>query len=84
MDLPPLSTGGEPNSENETLKIGKDLVSPGIKEKMEIFTDKRKAENSPEQQNLSKKDKKKLKDQRKSLRKQDDWEMKQAHLSPAK
>ena len=83
MDLPPLSTGVDPFTEAEILKY-RDLVSPGIKEKMEMFTDKRKAETSPEQQNLSKKEKKKLKDQRKSLRKQEDWEIKQAHLSPAK
>ena len=63
------------------------LISGGVQEKVDIFSlklEKRKAEESPEQQNLTKKDKQKLKDQAKSLKKKEELDKKQVHLSPTK
>ena len=60
---------------------GKQPISPGIQEKLDLFNipDKRKAEESPE---LSKKEKKRLKDQAKAAKKQDDRERVNLILSP--
>ena len=64
----------------------KNLISPGIKEKVDAFSlkqknDKRKSEFSPDQ-TAANKEKKKLKEQAKSAKKQEEWKKKQVLISP--
>ena len=65
----------------------KSLISPENQEKSDLFSissEKRKAEKSPDQTGLSKKEKKKLKDIARSSKKQEEKEKKQVNLSPSK
>ena len=86
--LPKLIVEDSSNLQTSSKDFGTDLnepgkqpISPGIQEKLDLFNipDKRKAEESPE---LSKKEKKRLKDQAKSAKKQEDRERVNSILSP--
>ena len=80
-DADQSSSQDDSKSENGSLMGPKTPIGPGIQEKLDIFDagqDKRKADGSPE---LSKKDKKKLKEVEKAQRKQEYREKKQLNLS---
>ena len=68
-------------TDSDTTIGPKTPIGPGIQEKVDIFDnkDKRKAETSPEQE-LSKKDKKRIKEQDKAQRKQEYRDRKQLSL----
>ena len=62
----------------------KNLISPGIQEKVDAFSlknDKRKSEFSPDQ-TAANKEKKRLKEQEKSAKKKEEWKKKQVVISP--
>ena len=66
--------------EKTTSSNDKNLPSPNIQEKIDVFSknfEKRKSESSQEQQSLSRKEKKRIKEMARSQKKREDWEKKQ-------